>query len=171
MIEYEIVDLDDKVIGTATHADLIAKNHRYRSVRILLFQNNNVLMHLRSHAVSYPNKWSVSAAGFVKAGETYAQAAQREVVEELGVHVKLHEIAKLQLTNAPYNTNLRIYCGRIHDQLIAPSDAVAKVKWFTKEELIHALAKDPESFTKNAREFCERYLIPHFDWYATLHWD
>ncbi len=40
---------------------------------------------------SYPDKWDVSVGGCVVAGESSWQAAQREVIEELGISINLED--------------------------------------------------------------------------------
>ena len=50
----------------------------------------------------YPNTWTTSATGHVQYGETYRQAALRELQEELGIACRLHRLGKQQGPAWPY---------------------------------------------------------------------
>lgn len=86
----ELVDLvDDKnnVIGTIEREEAIARDLPIRVVHVFVMNSQKQLyLARRSASMSwYPSHWGSSAAGFVKAGESYAYAATREREEELGI--------------------------------------------------------------------------------------
>jgi isopentenyldiphosphate isomerase len=87
---FELVDEDGRVIGTAPrskcHGD---PSLAHRSVHVfVLNRHGDLYLQKRSPAKDVqPGKWDTSAGGHLAPGETYEQAAVRELEEELGVRV------------------------------------------------------------------------------------
>src|ERR1700729_1431413 len=92
----DIVNVDDTVIGTAPKDEARQKGLLTRVSFIVLLnsQNELYLQQRKATKKTYPLYWSGSAAGHVRSGETYHQAALRELQEELGITVELTEIGK-----------------------------------------------------------------------------
>jgi len=83
----DIVDDDDHVIATVTRREMRAARLLHRSVGIAVMSSDGrLLVHRRSTDKDpCPRMWDIAAGGVVLAGETYEQAARRELAEELGV--------------------------------------------------------------------------------------
>lgn len=69
----------------------------HKSVHVwILNSNNELLLQKRSkNKETFPNKWAISIAGHVKAGETSLEAAKREVKEEINLSIQDNELIKL----------------------------------------------------------------------------
>lgn len=81
------VDEEDRLLGALPRAELREGGRIGRGTFVLLFNGAGELcVHRRtlSKAV-YPGFWDVTAGGMVGPGETYAEAAARELHEELGI--------------------------------------------------------------------------------------
>lgn len=62
-------------------------------VIVILDKEGHLLMQQRSkHVKINPEKWDISAAGHVSAGQTSIEAAIREVKEEVGLEIKSEEL-------------------------------------------------------------------------------
>lgn len=89
MSEYlEIVDANDQVIGKALRSECHGNPQLiHRVAHVLVFdQQGRVLLQKRSMRKDVqPGKWDTSVGGHLDRGETYAEAAAREMFEELGV--------------------------------------------------------------------------------------
>jgi isopentenyldiphosphate isomerase len=83
----DIVDDDDQVIATVSRSQMRARRLLHRSVGIAVTSTDGrLLIHRRSDDKDiWPGWWDIAAGGVVASGETYAQAARRELAEELGV--------------------------------------------------------------------------------------
>lgn len=83
---FDVVDVDNRVLGRATRAEVHRRGWRHRSAHAVLFNAaGEVFLQKRSpHKDNDPGRWDSSAAGHVEAGETYAACLPRELAEELG---------------------------------------------------------------------------------------
>ncbi|MBQ1827322.1 MAG: NUDIX domain-containing protein [Erysipelotrichaceae bacterium] len=87
----ELLDIvDENNIPTGEVMDkktVHEKGFFHRTVHTWLVNDRGeMLLQLRSHLKdSLPDYWDISSAGHVQSGETYPQAAVRELKEELGV--------------------------------------------------------------------------------------
>ena len=92
----DIVNEQDEVIGTATKEEIEAKRLIDRVCFIMLVNGKGeLLLHQRSaNKRAYPLYWSGAAAGHLASGETYEQAATREMKEEIGVQPDLQFVGK-----------------------------------------------------------------------------
>jgi 16S rRNA (adenine1518-N6/adenine1519-N6)-dimethyltransferase len=83
----QIVDQNNNPTGSATKQEAWRGGLIHRVVRIsILDPSGRLLAQKRSlHKEPFPGRWDNSAAGHVDAGETYEQAALRELREELGL--------------------------------------------------------------------------------------
>lgn len=84
---FDIVDHRDRVIGQATRGE-VHKNPSlvHRCITILVYRNNELFLQKRSMTKdAFPGVWTCSVAGHVDSGETYEEAAIREMQEELGI--------------------------------------------------------------------------------------
>jgi len=81
------VDEADQLLGSLPRSELRSRGLIGRGSFVLLFNSAGELcVHQRtlSKAV-YPGYWDVAAGGMVQADESYAESAQRELHEELGI--------------------------------------------------------------------------------------
>ena len=130
----------------ATRSRIRAANLRHRSVAIaVLGSDGRLLVHRRSTAKDvWPGMWDVCAGGVVASGETYAQAAERELAEELGI-----DGAALEPIGAGrYEDDAVRVIGRcfrvVHDGPFRFVDGeVAEIRHVTASEL-HRLAREAD---------------------------
>jgi isopentenyldiphosphate isomerase len=85
----DVVDDDDLVVATVTRAQMRAQRLQHRAVSIaVLSSGGQLLVHRRADTKDvWPGMWDIAAGGVVAAGETYDNAARRELAEELGIRV------------------------------------------------------------------------------------
>ncbi len=87
--ELDIVDAHDEIVGKADRKEAHKKKLLHRNVYVMLFDPDGRLF-MQKRAASkefYANCWEGSLSGHVQSGETYKEAAERELFEELGVCV------------------------------------------------------------------------------------
>jgi 8-oxo-dGTP pyrophosphatase MutT (NUDIX family) len=136
----DIVDDDDNVITTVSRSDMRAGRLQHRSVGIAVFSSTGrLLIHRRSDEKDiWPGWWDIAAGGVVAAGETYEQAACRELTEELGIAVGPSELQYLGQARYVDDSLAAICRGyrAVHDGPFTFADGeVAEARWVSFDEL------------------------------------
>lgn len=139
------VDDDDRVIATVTRAEMRARRLQHRAVSIaVLGSDGRLLVHRRADTKDvWPGMWDLAAGGVVAAGETYEDAARRELAEELGVHVGEMEC----LGEGRFADEAVALIGRgyrcVHDGPFAFTDGeIAEVRWVDRAALDALMATE-----------------------------
>jgi isopentenyldiphosphate isomerase len=85
---FYIVDQTDRVIGTATRGQVHGNPELIHRVAHVLVFNDQGDLFLQKRSLQkdvQPGKWDTSVGGHVNLGESYLEAAAREMKEELGI--------------------------------------------------------------------------------------
>lgn len=148
-----VVDQNDKQIGVENLMDAIEKGLIRRAARVYVFnESGQLLVQQRGAKVLKPLMLDQSAAGHVDEGETYEQAAYRELYEELGIqNIVLKQIESPFLTAGFYNS---VYKVVIPDDLEIKYDSeeVHAVFWYDIDKLNKEMKESPEKFTQAFKE-------------------
>jgi 16S rRNA (adenine1518-N6/adenine1519-N6)-dimethyltransferase len=82
-----VVDKHNKIIGSASRAQCHKEGLIHRSVAVAVHNRKGEILLQKRAATKdlYPGKITLSATGHVEAGESYTEAANRELQEELGM--------------------------------------------------------------------------------------
>jgi isopentenyldiphosphate isomerase len=141
----DIVDDDDQVIATVTRAEMRARRLQHRAVSIAVISGDaRLLVHRRADDKDlWPGMWDMAAGGVVAAGESYEDAARRELAEELGVGAEAME----WLGEDRYADESVALIGRgyltVHDGPFTFADGeIAEVRWVTRAELAALMATE-----------------------------
>ena len=141
----DVVDDCDRVVATITRAQMRAENLHHRAVSIaVLGSDGRLLVHRRAATKDvWPGLWDIAAGGVVAAGESYDDAARRELAEELGVLAKNWEL----LGNGQFVDDSVSMIGRgylvVHDGPFHFTDGeIAEVRWVDRHELDALLASE-----------------------------
>ena len=148
---FDVVDANDRVIGTAPRGVVHAEGLLHRAVHILVQRGNgDVFLQKRSmHKDSHPGKWDSSSSGHLDSGEGYAAAAVRELREELGIEVDgVDEIAALPASEATGHEFVRIYRLRHEGPFILHSGEIEDGKWVSIDELDIWTRSRPQDFAR-----------------------
>ena len=83
----EHVGLDGAVIGVVTRSRMRAEKLCHRAVFVVVISGDGcLLVHRRSAGKDiWPSWWDIAVGGVVAVGETYEDAARRELEEEIGI--------------------------------------------------------------------------------------
>ena len=108
----DIVDDNDNVLRQATWREMHEKSLLHRSANIFVFNSKGMIfLHRRNrNLLLYPGMYDVKVGGIVRAGESYEDAARRELEEELGIHgARLDYLFALKFRSTHNNNNRRVY--------------------------------------------------------------
>jgi len=135
---FDVVDENDDVTGTATRAEVHANRLMHRAVHVFLRnKRGDILLQQRSMLKDvHPGDWDSSVSGHLDAGETYEQAAHREIREEMGVaSAELREIARIAPCPNTGWEHVRLFTGDHHGAVRFPSAEIQAAQWFPPAEI------------------------------------
>lgn len=86
-----IVNEKNEIVGALSRAEMRRKRLPHRAVYILVFnQKHELFVQKRTDTKDiYPGYYDIAAGGVVVSGESWEQAAERELLEELGIRAHL----------------------------------------------------------------------------------
>ena len=138
----EVVNERDEVIGLRTRRQVHAERLLHRSVQVCLVDGEGrIWLQLRGAAKdAFGGCWDLAATGHVDPGETYDQAARRELIEELGIDATPEFIGRIPASPATGYEFQRHYVlrweGPVED---FNRDEIEQMRTFTADEINDAL--------------------------------
>lgn len=158
---YPIVNEKDEIIGEMDKKEAYAKSQMLRSSVILVFNDKNELF-LQKRAANkdrYPSYYCASAAGHVEPGESYEEAAKRELLEELGIEAELVFLTKERLPVGPDQFAISAVYSCISDGPTELQKEEVESGDFFSLEQIRQMIDDGEKFTPNIFFLLETRLL------------
>lgn len=144
--EVDVVDTGDRVVGRATRAEMRARRLRHRAAYILVFNSRgDLFVHRRAAGKDvYPSCYDVAVGGVVGAGETYEQAAERELQEEVGVSgAALDYVAELRYADAANQINGRVFRCTFDGELTLQAEEMVAGEWLSLEAVERRIRELP----------------------------
>ncbi len=155
MDEYlTVVDEKNEVQGYSTKADIQRRGLNYRCVQVFLSNAKDELLICRrpEEKKKFAGQFAASAMGHVLRGEDYETAAKREMMQELGVNVRLRKATKFSVQDGDNTVFQEIYHGALAEEIIPDKTEIAESRYVGLQDLRQAIAVNPENF---ARPFIE----------------
>lgn len=147
--QFDVVDEEDRVLGPKPRETVHVNNLRHRAVHILITNGAGELF-LQKRSIwkdRNPGLWDSSAAGHVDAGETYEQAARRELQEEIGITCELTPIGQLPCSADTGWEFIHIFHGRHEGPFrLAPLELETGA-FFPLRQIRGWLERDPADFS------------------------
>ena len=135
---FDVVSKEDKVIGKTTRGETYKnKNLIHRSIYVAIFnKRGEIFMQQRSATKdTEPLKWTISCTGHVAAGNSYEQAAHRELREELGIDSDLEFIDKF-LVRYPNETEMvTFYRAYFDGPFVLQKEEIRQGQFMDKDRL------------------------------------
>jgi 8-oxo-dGTP pyrophosphatase MutT (NUDIX family) len=157
----ERVDEQDRVVGVVDRTEAVSRHWLHRiATTVCRDPEGRIFVHRRPDGVSrFPGQYNWLIGGAVDIGETYEQAAARELTEELGVVSAVPRFLFKYLCRgeiSPYW--LGLHETALADPLaIVPDPAeISWHAWLTEDELRAAVRCRP--FVSDGRDALRRYL-------------
>lgn len=155
----ERVDCQDRVLGVVTRRQAIREGwlHRIAST-VCRDERGRILVHRRAEQLSrFPGLYELMVGGAVGVGESYEQAAGRELAEELGIR-GLPRLLFTFINRSGLSPHwLGVHEAVVPDAVTRDPDEVAWCGWLTESELHSALLE--WRFTPDSHEAFSRYLV------------
>jgi 16S rRNA (adenine1518-N6/adenine1519-N6)-dimethyltransferase len=156
---FPVVDEADRVLRDASRAEVHGNNLFHRAVHILIFnKSGEVYLQKRSRRKDrHPLVWDSSAAGHVNAGEEYADAARRELGEELGINAPLEEVSRLPASERTDYEFIRLFRGQHDGNFHLSRSEIECGDFFPASIVTNWLSARPEDFAPGFAECWKAY--------------
>ena len=156
---YDVVDMQDEVIGKATRREIHQKKLVHRSIHILVFNSKNqIFLQKRSKLKDEnPGFWDTSSAGHVDTGETYDECAVRELWEELGIKELLKPLAKIRACTETYQEHVQVYVCKTNASITINKNEISEGKYFNWTTLPNVIQSNSEIFTSSFKLILEKF--------------
>jgi len=155
----EVLDDDGSVLEVVPRWRMRAENLRHRAAYLLVTgRDGRLLLHQRSDTKDlWPGRWDLAAGGVVAAGESWDDAARRELAEELGVV----DAEPVLLGDARFDSDecrveARVYRVVTDGPFRFADGEVVAVAFASAEELTTRLGRDP--FVADSPVVCAPWL-------------
>ncbi|MGQ0633554.1 MAG: NUDIX hydrolase [Planctomycetaceae bacterium] len=158
---FDVVDEADRVIGQAPRSVVHQQKLRHRAVHIFVFNpHGELLLQLRSATKDeYPLCYTSSASGHLGTGESYDQAAPRELEEELGLTgCALERLYKFSAAPETSHEHTVLYRTVAERPLRVDTNEIAAAEYRGLDEIAAMIVARREKFCP-----CFRTL---FNWYC-----
>lgn len=146
---FDVVNEQDEVVGQASRREVHEGNLLHRAVHILVFnKHRDCLLQKRSLLKDrQPGLWDSSAAGHLDAGESYEEAAERELEEELGISTsRLVRLAHLKPSSDTGWEHVELYAALHNGKLRFPAAEIEGVLPFPAELIDRWIERRPQDF-------------------------
>lgn len=148
---FDVVDLQDQVIGQLPRQEVHRRGLRHRAVHVLLFNaHTKLFLQKRSrHKECAPGLWDSSAAGHLHAGESYDSGALRELKEELGIDLAQapSRLFKLEACAATGWEFVWVYRGQTEGPFILDPNEIEAGDWFSAAHIDRWMADRSQDFS------------------------
>jgi len=147
----DVVDENDVVIGRETRSTIHERGLWHRGAHLFLFTSNGKLLIQKRSAnrKQYASLLDCSVSEHVKAGETYLEAAQRGVREELSASgLDLEPVCTFRMVYGPNDNEVSaLFQGRVEPaQVTFDPVEIESIAFVAIDELLKQMQDRPEDF-------------------------
>lgn len=150
-----LVDENDTQLDLMGKTEAHEKGLLHRAISIMIFNDKNeILLQQRAFAkYHWKGIWSNAVCTHPREGETYQEAAERRLFEELGFNTDLTEVfhfiykAKDEESGLTEHELDHVFVGTYNGEIPFNPDEVNAVKWISKEDLWKDIEMNPAIYS------------------------
>ena len=150
-----LVDKLDNSVGEMEKQEAHVKGILHRAFSIFIFNDKEeVLLHQRAHQKYHSGGlWTNTCCSHPRPGENIHDAANRRLMEEMGMACSLEEqfsfIYKAKLDNDLFEHELdHVFFGKSNKPPVLNKDEVADYKYMSIKDIQRDLTNNPETYTE-----------------------
>jgi isopentenyl-diphosphate delta-isomerase type 1 len=147
---FDVVDKSDKVLRQEPRAVVHREKFLHRAIHVFVFNEAGQLyLQRRSMAKdTAPGKWVSSCSGHVETGEDYDKAAERELIEEIGLRdtAALKRLFKATPCKQTGYEFVWVYTCQSEGPFKLDPSEVIDGQWIDLKDLENWLNKSPRDF-------------------------
>jgi isopentenyldiphosphate isomerase len=156
----DTVDDRDVPTGTIKRGEVLQSHANFRVVHIFLFNLHDDLLiqQLSTSRERHPGEWGSSVAGYLFAGESYAAAAQRRVLQELGIRqTGLRYYGKTSMSDAGCKKFISLFVGASEGPFRFDREIIAQLDFLPISAINTLRQRGERTFTPTFRHLLEFY--------------
>lgn len=150
-----LVSKKDEILGVMDKMQAHENGILHRAFSVFLFNDKGEMLLQKRAAGKYhsPNQWTNAVCSHPRMGETYMEAAQRRLKEELGIETPITYRFNF-LYKADVGQNLweheldHVFTGNFEGEFKLNEDEVSEVRYISIDELDKEMSANPENFTE-----------------------
>lgn len=159
-----LISEQDEVLGLMDKMQAHENGLLHRAFSVFLFNETGEVLLQRRAAEKYhsPNQWTNAVCSHPREGETYLQAAQRRLQEELGITAELTPkfsfIYKADVGGSLWEHELdHVFTGQYTGGFELNPEEVSEVRYISMEALDSEMQSNPENFTEWFKIILQEY--------------
>ena len=150
-----LVSEKDEILGVMDKMQAHENGILHRAFSVFLFNDKGEMLLQKRAAGKYhsPNQWTNAVCSHPRMGETYMEAAQRRLKEELGIETPITYRFNF-LYKADVGQNLweheldHVFTGNFEGEFKLNEDEVSEVRYISIDDLDKEMSANPENFTE-----------------------
>lgn len=150
-----LVSEKDEILGVMDKMQAHENGILHRAFSVFLFNDKGEMLLQKRAADKYhsPNQWTNAVCSHPRMGETYMEAAQRRLKEELGIETPITYRFNF-LYKADVGQNLweheldHVFTGNFEGEFKLNEDEVSEVRYISIDDLDKEMSANPENFTE-----------------------
>ena len=150
-----LVSEKDEILGVMDKMQAHENGILHRAFSVFLFNDKGEMLLQKRAADKYhsPNQWTNAVCSHPRMGETYMEAAQRRLKEELGIETPITYRFNF-LYKADVGQNLweheldHVFTGNFEGEFKLNEEEVSEVRYISIDELDKEISANPENFTE-----------------------
>ena len=150
-----LVSEKDEILGVMDKMQAHENGILHRAFSVFLFNDKGEMLLQKRAADKYhsPNQWTNAVCSHPRMGETYMEAAQRRLKEELGIETPITYRFNF-LYKADVGQNLweheldHVFTGNFEGEFKLNEEEVSEVRYISIDDLDKEMSANPENFTE-----------------------
>ena len=165
MQEYVVlVNPEDSVLGLMEKQEAHINGLLHRAFSVFIFNKKGEMLLQKRASSKYhsPNQWTNAVCSHPRENETYFEAANRRLEEELGIKTELkekfHFIYKADVGQNLWEHELdHVFVGNYDGEFYLNQEEVSEVRYISMEDLDTEIKNHPEQFTEWFKIILDEY--------------
>jgi isopentenyl-diphosphate delta-isomerase len=162
-----LVNENNEVLGTMPKMEAHEKGLLHRAISILIYNKEGKMLIQQRAATKYhwPLIWSNAVCSHPREHESFQDAAERRLKEELNINCSLKEIYKFiykaqdELTGLIEHEYDVVFEGRFDGEIPFNPDEIDSIRWIALNELTQEIENEPEKFSFWFKEILKKVKV------------
>lgn len=156
----DVVDEKNEPVGQIARRDVFATGSNFRTVAVFVLDHDDrlLLQQLGGTRDRHPLQWGSSVAGYLHAGESYRAAAQRRLLEEIGLSARLTEVGVVPICDEGVTKFVGLFLARSDSARIAEPEHIEQLDFVPLQSIQDATERRPKDFTATFKALIRTWL-------------